>query len=197
MGSDLLRAQIVSPDVRPRNQVQRPPRSSDRRMLLLSVRSLPRRRLRWHSVIERHFGYRMSVPAMAIATYVGTSRLHDNRHFLSDVVFGSALGTATGWTIVGRHGRSSYALARLAVPGGFAFQFSHVDRDRRRGTVGPVRQQALGTLRRCTGGRRVLRAAPGSHQDQTAGLSRPLRPSPHGSVTMPFARTNTRRRHQP
>jgi len=73
------------------------------------------------AVIERHMGYRMSVPAMAIATYVATSRLHDNRHFLSDVVFGSALGTATGWTVVGRHGRSSYALTpgrprRLRVP---------------------------------------------------------------------------------
>jgi PAP2 superfamily len=81
------------------------------------------------AVVERHFGYRMSVPAMAIATYVATSRLHDNRHFLSDVVFGSALGTATGWTVVGRHGRSSYALAPVAVPGGFAFQITHVDRD--------------------------------------------------------------------
>jgi membrane-associated phospholipid phosphatase len=81
------------------------------------------------SVVERHFGYRMSVPAMAIATYVATSRLHDNRHFLSDVVFGSALGTATGWTVVGRHGRSSYALAPVAVPGGFAFQITHVDRN--------------------------------------------------------------------
>jgi membrane-associated phospholipid phosphatase len=80
------------------------------------------------SVIERHFGYRMSMPAMAIATYVATSRLHDNRHFLSDVVFGSALGTATGWTVVGRHGRSSYALAPVAVPGGFAFQLTHVGR---------------------------------------------------------------------
>ena len=85
------------------------------------------------SVIERHLGYRMSIPAMAIATYVGTSRLHDNRHFLSDVVFGAALGTATGWTVVGRHGRSSYALAPVAVPGGFAFQISHVDRDRNAG----------------------------------------------------------------
>jgi len=80
------------------------------------------------SVIERHFGYRMSVPAMVIATYVATSRLHDNVHFLSDVVMGSALGTATGWTVVGRHGRSSYALNPVAVPGGFAFQISHVDR---------------------------------------------------------------------
>jgi PAP2 superfamily len=80
------------------------------------------------TVIERHFGYRMSVPAMTIAAYVATSRLHDNRHFLSDVVFGSALGTATGWTVVGRHGRGSYALTPVAVPGGFAFQITHVDR---------------------------------------------------------------------
>ena len=85
------------------------------------------------SVIERHLGYRMSIPAMAIATYVGTSRLHDNRHFLSDVVFGAALGTASGWTVVGRHGRSTYALAPVAVPGGFAFQISRVDRDRNAG----------------------------------------------------------------
>ena len=81
------------------------------------------------SVIERHFGYRMSVPSMVIATYVATSRLHDNVHFLSDVIMGSAIGTATGWTVVGRHGRSSYALNPVAVPGGFAFQISHVDRN--------------------------------------------------------------------
>lgn len=85
------------------------------------------------TVIERHFGYRMSLPAMAIATYVATSRLHDNRHFLSDVVFGSALGTATGWTVVGRHGRNSYALTPMAVPGGFAFELTRVDRDRKAG----------------------------------------------------------------
>jgi hypothetical protein len=85
------------------------------------------------TVIERHFGYRMSLPAMAIATYVATSRLHDNRHFLSDVVFGSALGTATGWTVVGRHGRNSYALTPMAVPGGFAFELTRVDRDSKAG----------------------------------------------------------------
>jgi len=81
------------------------------------------------AVIERHFGYRGSLPAMAIATYVATSRLHDNRHFLSDVVFGAALGTATGWTVVGRHGRSSYSLMPVPVRGGFAVQLTHVDRN--------------------------------------------------------------------
>jgi membrane-associated phospholipid phosphatase len=72
------------------------------------------------SVIERHFGYRLAWPTVLIATYVGMSRLHDNRHYLSDVVFGAALGTATGWTVVGRHGRESYALLPTPVRGGVA-----------------------------------------------------------------------------
>ena len=72
------------------------------------------------SVLERHLGYRAAWPTLVIAAYVGASRLHDNRHFLSDVVFGSALGMATGWTIVGRHGRSDYALLPMPVRGGFA-----------------------------------------------------------------------------
>ena len=72
------------------------------------------------SVLERHLGYRAAWPTLVAATYVGASRLHDNRHFLSDVIFGSAIGMVTGWTIVGRHGRSEYALLPVPVRGGFA-----------------------------------------------------------------------------
>jgi membrane-associated phospholipid phosphatase len=72
------------------------------------------------AVLERHLGYRLAWPTLAIATYVATSRLHDNVHYLSDVVFGAAIGTATGWTVVGRHGRSNYAFVPTPVPGGFA-----------------------------------------------------------------------------
>ena len=70
------------------------------------------------SVIERHFGYRAAWPTMVVAGYVGASRLHDNRHFLSDVLFGSALGMASGWTVVGRHGRSQFALVPSPIRGG-------------------------------------------------------------------------------
>jgi hypothetical protein len=72
------------------------------------------------SVLERHLGYRGAWPAMAIATYVGMSRLSDNRHYLSDVLFGASLGIASGWTVVGRHGRSEYTLLPVPVPGGVA-----------------------------------------------------------------------------
>jgi membrane-associated phospholipid phosphatase len=76
------------------------------------------------SVIERHFGYRNAWPTLLAAAYVGTSRLHDNRHFLSDVVFGSAVGIATGWTVVGRHGRSEFALTPTPVRGGMALMLT-------------------------------------------------------------------------
>ncbi|PYR67589.1 MAG: PAP2 family protein, partial [Acidobacteria bacterium] len=79
------------------------------------------------SVVERHFGYRMALPTIAIASYVATSRLHENVHFLSDVLMGSAVGVASGWTVVGRHGRSSYALTPVPVRGGLAMQFSRVN----------------------------------------------------------------------
>lgn len=78
------------------------------------------------SVLERHLGYRAAWPTLVIATYVATSRLHDNRHFLSDVVFGSAIGTATGWTIVGRHGRNEYALVPTPVRGGISIALTRV-----------------------------------------------------------------------
>jgi len=70
------------------------------------------------AVLERHLGYRASWPALAAATYVATSRLVDNRHFLSDVMFGASVGTVAGWTVVGRHGRNSYALLPYPVRGG-------------------------------------------------------------------------------
>lgn len=75
------------------------------------------------AVLERHFGYRGSWPALLAASYVAASRLVDNRHFLSDVVFGAALGEAIGWTVVGRHGRPKIALQPIPVRGGMMVAF--------------------------------------------------------------------------
>ena len=88
------------------------------------------------AVLERHLGLRAAWPTVFLASYVAASRLYENRHFLSDVVFGAALGTASGWTVVGRHGRSQYALVPTPVKGGIAVTFVRVperpaDRERR------------------------------------------------------------------
>jgi len=69
------------------------------------------------TVIERHLGWRNSALAYTLASYVAMSRLHDNRHYVSDVVFGAAVGTIAGRTVV-HHGRDYWAFAPVSVPGG-------------------------------------------------------------------------------
>lgn len=79
------------------------------------------------SVLERHFGYRASWPALIGATYVAASRLIDNRHFLSDVMFGAAVGTASGWTVVGTRGRTRLAVQPVPVRGGVMIAMTRLD----------------------------------------------------------------------
>ena len=71
------------------------------------------------TVLERHLGWRRSFLAYALATYVAASRLHDNRHYLSDVAFGAAVGTIAGRTVT-QHGRDNWSLIPVDVPGGVA-----------------------------------------------------------------------------
>jgi hypothetical protein len=69
------------------------------------------------TVIERHLGWKYSVIGYGIASYVAASRLHDNRHYLSDVVFGAAVGTISGRTVV-HHAADYWSIAPARVPGG-------------------------------------------------------------------------------
>jgi membrane-associated phospholipid phosphatase len=69
------------------------------------------------TVLERHLGWKRSVLAYTIASYVAASRLHDNVHYLSDVAFGAAIGTITGRTVT-QHGRNYWSFVPARVPGG-------------------------------------------------------------------------------
>src|SRR5207247_4480720 len=69
------------------------------------------------TVIERHLGWKRSVLGYAIASYVAASRLHDNRHYLSDVLFGAAVGSIAGRTVV-HHASDYWAVVPVSVPGG-------------------------------------------------------------------------------
>jgi membrane-associated phospholipid phosphatase len=70
------------------------------------------------TALERHLGWKGAVPAYIFASYVAISRLPDNRHWLSDVVFGSSVGIIAGRTVT-RHG-ADFPVAVTSVPGGFA-----------------------------------------------------------------------------
>jgi PAP2 superfamily len=77
------------------------------------------------TVVYRHLGYKWAVPTYLVASYVATSRLRDNRHFLSDVVFGATVGIIAGRTVT-RHGRSNYTWSPVVMPGGVAVLVTRV-----------------------------------------------------------------------
>jgi hypothetical protein len=125
MGMDLLQAQIMSELlVQPLKFTVRRRRPDDSNSL-----SFPS----GHSsvtfaaatVIERHLGWRRSVLGYTLASYVAASRLHDNRHHLSDVIFGAAIGTAAGRAVV-HHKPDEWAVIPAKVPGGVALLVTRI-----------------------------------------------------------------------
>ena len=73
------------------------------------------------TALERHFGWKGAVPAYIVASYVAVSRLPDNRHWLSDTVFGASVGIIAGRTVT-RHGRP-FPITVAAMPGGAAIMY--------------------------------------------------------------------------
>jgi membrane-associated phospholipid phosphatase len=74
------------------------------------------------TALERHLGWRGAVPAYIFSSYVAISRLPADRHWLSDAVFGSAVGIIAGRTVT-RHGRDEFPVGIAFVPGGAAVMF--------------------------------------------------------------------------
>ena len=79
------------------------------------------------TAIERHLGWRYAVPAYTFASYVAASRLPTGRHWLSDVVFGAAVGVIAGRTATSREA-NPYPVTVTYVPGGAAVVFSRGSR---------------------------------------------------------------------
>jgi membrane-associated phospholipid phosphatase len=59
------------------------------------------------TVLQQHLGWKAAVPTYLVASYVAMSRLHDNRHFASDVVAGATEGIIIGRSVTW-HGRNFY-----------------------------------------------------------------------------------------
>ena len=57
------------------------------------------------TVIHRHYGYKLGVPAYGVAAFIGISRMAGNRHHFSDVVGGALLGFGVGRAVVRRNSR--------------------------------------------------------------------------------------------
>jgi membrane-associated phospholipid phosphatase len=76
------------------------------------------------TVLQQHLGWKAAVPTYAIAAYVAASRLHDNRHYASDVVAGATLGIIIGRSVTW-HGRNTWAMVPAVGPKQMAIYLTH------------------------------------------------------------------------
>lgn len=74
-------------------------------------------------VLHEHFGWKVGAPAYAFASFVGYTRIRDRAHWLSDAVFGAALGLASARAVTRDHHSQTWTIAPAAVPGGAAIVF--------------------------------------------------------------------------
>ena len=74
-------------------------------------------------VLQDHYGWKAGVPAFGAAAYTALSRLTDNKHWASDVMFGAFLGMASARTVTLHLRTASVTVAPLAAPrtGGVLF----------------------------------------------------------------------------
>lgn len=71
-------------------------------------------------VLLQEFGPKVGVPAYAGAVYVAVSRLSEKEHYLSDVVFGAAVGLACARTLDVRAHGHTFTVTPAPLPGGVA-----------------------------------------------------------------------------
>jgi len=69
-------------------------------------------------VLQEHYGWKLGLPAFLLAGYTGVSRVIANQHWTSDVVFGAAVGIASGRTVTLHLRNARVVVAPLPVPGG-------------------------------------------------------------------------------
>ena len=123
VGAHLLRAQIVSQTVthsikavvkrtRPDGSTQNSFPSGHTSVSFASA-----------TVLQREFGWKVGLPAYAIASYIGISRVEGKRHFASDVLFGAAIGVMAGRASTVDIAGKRFLVAPSASKGGGAVSF--------------------------------------------------------------------------
>ena len=76
------------------------------------------------TVLQQHFGWKVGVPAYGFGAYVATARMSANKHNLSDVVFGAAIGVAAGRTVTVGSGKARFKMGVAPTVGGAAITFT-------------------------------------------------------------------------
>ena len=124
VGGDLIRAQLVSQTIvqgiKFTTRRQRPDNSNRHSFPSGHTASA----FASASVLGRHFGKKIAIPAYAFASYVGLARLSANKHHISDVIMGAGIGIAAGRTVTMSVGGAKFDLGVSPTQGGAAVMFT-------------------------------------------------------------------------
>lgn len=55
------------------------------------------------ATLEKRYGWRAGLPALAVASFVGLARVQADKHYVHDVVAGASIGSISGLLITSRH----------------------------------------------------------------------------------------------
>lgn len=124
VGSDLFRAQMLTQAVvqamKLSLQRERPDDSS--RFSLPSGHTAGA--VATATVLQRRYGWKIGIPAYAASAYVAASRMSANKHHLTDVMVGAAVGLAAGRTVTVGSSKHRVAVGVAPTQGGAAITIS-------------------------------------------------------------------------
>lgn len=69
-------------------------------------------------VLHQHFGWKAGAAAYTAASFVAWTRVRDREHWVSDVVFGAAVGLASARAVTRGHESRTWSVTPVAMPGG-------------------------------------------------------------------------------
>ena len=119
-GSDLLRAQILTQGVvqAMKFSFQRWRPDGSNRLSLPSGHTAGA--VATATVLQRHYGWKLGVPAYTVSAYVAASRMSANKHHLTDVMLGAAVGLAAGRTTTIAVAKQRFSVGVAPTVGGAA-----------------------------------------------------------------------------
>ena len=78
------------------------------------------------TVLQRHYGWKIGVPAYALGGYVSLARMAWNRHHATDVVMGAGFGIASARTVTMSMAKSKFNVGVRPEVGGASVNFTKI-----------------------------------------------------------------------
>jgi membrane-associated phospholipid phosphatase len=78
------------------------------------------------TVLQRHYGWKVGVPAYALGGYIALARMAWNRHHATDVVMGAGFGIASARTVTMSMAKTRFSVGVQPTTGGASLNFTKI-----------------------------------------------------------------------